>query len=92
MADPPDDRSPLARAAEWSSRATTIALEMVIPAVVGLWIDRQLGTVMVFLLLGAILGLTAGMWQLIRMATEAQRGEPSDGKSSEHDAQQSGKT
>ncbi len=60
-----------------------ISLEMVIPGLDGLWIDRQLGTVMVFLVLGVILGMTAGMVHLVRLAASAQGNEPSDRKSSE---------
>ena len=74
MADPPDDRTPLVRAAEWSSRATTIALEMVVPGLIGLWIDRQLGTVMVFLVLGVALGMTTGMLHLVRLASAVGQG------------------
>lgn len=52
---------------EWTSRLTTVSLEMVLPGVLGHWVDRQLGTGMVFLVLGVVLGLTTGMWHLIRM-------------------------
>ena len=77
MTDPPDDRTPLARAAEWSSRVTTISLEMVVPGLIGLWIDRQLGTVMVFLVLGVALGMTTGMLHLVRLASGVgQSGRP----------------
>ncbi|MBN2475768.1 MAG: AtpZ/AtpI family protein [Pirellulales bacterium] len=67
MKDPPDDRSALALGMEWTSRLTTVSLEMVLPGVLGHWVDRQLGTGMVFLVLGVVLGLTTGMWHLIRM-------------------------
>ncbi|MGQ9575663.1 MAG: AtpZ/AtpI family protein [Thermoguttaceae bacterium] len=86
MANPPDNRHPLAVAVQWASHGTTIALEMVIPGVVGLWIDRQLGTVMVFLVLGAILGLGAGMLHLVRLAAHADRGEPSERSSQDDDS------
>lgn len=62
---------------------TTIALEMVLPPVIGLWIDRQLGTVMVFLVLGAILGMTTGILHLVRLAASLERDEPSDGSQSD---------
>ena len=81
VADPPDDRTPLAQAAEWSSRITTIALEMVVPGLIGLWIDRQLGTVMVFLVLGVAVGMTAGMMHLVRLAASVGQNAPSDRKS-----------
>ena len=65
---------------------TSIALEMVLPGVIGLWIDRQLGTVMVFLLLGMILGVTLGMIHLIRLATKAGEDKAADAPSTEADA------
>ena len=80
---PPDDRSPLALAAAWSARVTTIALEMVIPGMIGLWIDRQLGTVMVFLVLGVVLGMTVGMLHLVRLGVSAERGSQPKEKSEE---------
>lgn len=53
----------------WTSRVTTVSLEMVLPCVLGYWIDRHvLDTKVVFTLLGAVLGLVGGMWHLIRMA------------------------
>ena len=39
---------------------------MVIPGILGYWVDRQLGTLMVFLVLGVILGMTTGLMHLIR--------------------------
>jgi len=66
--EPPDDRSPLALAMEWTSRVTTVSLEMVLPCVFGYWIDRHvLHTAVVFTLLGAVFGLVCGMWHLLRM-------------------------
>lgn len=65
-------------AAEWTSRVTTICVEMVLPAVAGLWLDRQLGTVMVFLLLGIVLGMTVGMIQLLRLASPSSNRHTGD--------------
>lgn len=45
-----------------------IAVEMVVPGLIGLWIDRQLGTIMVFLLLGVALGMGLGLFHLVRLA------------------------
>lgn len=66
----------MARAMVWSARITTISLEMVLPLVIGLWIDRQLGTVLVFLVLGGILGMTTGMIHLVRLASPPKRDPP----------------
>lgn len=68
MTNPPDERSPLAIAATWASRIITISLEMVIPGLLGYWLDnRVLNTKILFTLLGFGFGLTFGTWHLIRM-------------------------
>ena len=75
---------------------TAISLEMVLPGLIGFWIDRQLGTVMVFLVLGVILGMTTGMIHLVRLtsstsAAERERRKPSK-KSSENNSESSPRT
>lgn len=64
----PDGRSPYALAMEWVSRITTISIEMVLPGAIGYWIDQRLGTKVVFLIVGAILGFVGGIWQLIKLS------------------------
>ena len=64
----------MAQAYAWSARIVTISLEMVLPAMVGFWIDCKLGTWIVFLVLGSILGMTAGMIHLLRLAAPAKEG------------------
>ncbi len=64
---PKDDRSPIAIAAEWSSRIMSIALEMVLPGVAGMWLDRRLGTKFVFTLGGFGLGMFAALWHLTHL-------------------------
>jgi hypothetical protein len=61
---PPDDRPPLAVGMEWVSRITTVALEMVLPGLAGLWLDRKLGTVFLTML-GFAVGLVLGTWHLV---------------------------
>jgi len=53
---------------QWSVRASAIAVEMVVPAIVGIGLDRLLGTVALFAILGVILGVALGFWQLIKIA------------------------
>ena len=65
-------------AVAWTSRITTVSLEMVLPPVIGWWIDQRLGTVLVFLVLGAILGLTTGIIHLVRMASPPKRDRRED--------------
>jgi F0F1-type ATP synthase assembly protein I len=58
----------MARAVAWSSAVISIAVESVLPILIGLWIDRKLGTVLVFLVLGAALGMTLGLFHVVRLA------------------------
>ena len=62
------DSSFYAHLYQWAVRASAIAVEMVIPAVVGVGLDRLFGTVALFVILGVILGMTLGFWQLIKIA------------------------
>jgi F0F1-type ATP synthase assembly protein I len=62
-----DDRSPSAKAYQWSTRIMVVALEMVLPGLAGYWLDQQLGTVVLFMLVGFVVGCTAAVVHLIRM-------------------------
>ena len=44
-----------------------LALEMVLPGLVGHWLDRWLGTVVLLLLIGLGLGCTAAVVHLLQM-------------------------
>ena len=52
------------------SEATAIAAEMVVPIVLGVLLDHKLGTKVVFAIIGAILGMTGGIWHLVKMANQ----------------------
>lgn len=62
-----DDRSSMAKAYQWAWRIIVVSLEMVLPGLAGFWVDRQLGTLLVFLLVGLVLGCTWGIRHLTRM-------------------------
>lgn len=65
---PPEDlRSPLAIGLAWSSTISGIALQAILPSLIGLWIDRKLGTVLLFFFLGLVLGMTSAVIQLLRL-------------------------
>jgi hypothetical protein len=68
-----DDRSPWGLAMEWSSRVTNIALEMALPSLGGYWLDRWLGTLPIFLILGAVVGFAVGMLHLMQLAKPQDR-------------------
>jgi len=64
---PQDDRSAISLAYAWATRVMVIAAEMVVPGIVGVWIDRKLGTLLVFALAGFALGITLAIMHLVRM-------------------------
>ena len=63
-----DDRSPVAAAFAWASRITTIAIGMVVPGIAGFWVDHKVGTLVLFTILGCGIGVSLGVWQLVRLA------------------------
>ncbi len=58
----------MALAMEWSTRITTISLEMVVPAVIGYWLDQRWGTHGTCLILGAVLGFSTAIYSLVKLA------------------------
>lgn len=72
MAESPDRRSPLAIAAEWSSQITAISIEMVLPGLLGYWLDRRWGWLPWLTVLGMFLGMALGTWQLVRLVQARQ--------------------
>jgi len=52
---------------EWSSRVTTVSLEMALPGLIGYWVGQKLGAEVAFVVLGVLIGLVGGMWHLIRL-------------------------
>lgn len=67
MTTPVDDRTAMARAMAWSARVMTVSLEMVLPGLLGVWIDGRLGTKVLFTLSGFAAGLTFAIWHLVKM-------------------------
>ena len=51
---------------------------MVVPSMLGLWLDQLLGTRLVFLFVGLALGMTLSTMGLLRIAKQPAR--PLDGK------------
>ncbi len=58
----------MAIAMEWSATIMTISAEMVVPGLLGYWVDQWLGTRVVFLLLGFAVGGTLATLALMRIA------------------------
>lgn len=78
MDDPRKDYSPFVLAVEWSSRITTIALEMVVPVLIGYWLDRRLGSGVAFLLAGAVVGFSVSLLGLMRLARRPKQDDRSE--------------
>lgn len=75
MTDSPSDGpAPTTVAMRWVSRITSISIEMVLPGLLGLWLDRRLGTLVLFTSLGFALGLTVAMFHLVRIGSEGSDG------------------
>jgi F0F1-type ATP synthase assembly protein I len=72
VTSPSDDRSPAAKAYQWASRIMIVSLEMVLPGLAGYWIDKKLGTLVLFMLVGFALGGTAAVMHLVRMTRSDQ--------------------
>ena len=69
---PRNDYSPFMLAMEWSSRITTIALEMVVPVLIGYWLDRRLDSGFVFLLVGVVVGFSVALMSLLKLARSSK--------------------
>ncbi len=67
MPNEPQKRHPYAVAMEWVSRITTVALEMVLPGLGGVWLDRRWGTAPWIGLIGFGLGMALAIWHLLQM-------------------------
>lgn len=77
-----DTRSPAAQGLHLATHVTTVSLMMVLPAGGGYYADKYFGTLPLFMVLGLILGLIAGIWQLIQLAQdESPKHEDSASKS-----------
>jgi cyanate permease len=76
--EPTDDRSPIAKAYQWSARIMVVAMEMVLPGLAGYWLDQQIGTKVVLMLVGFALGGTAAVVHLIHLVRSENGNEPQD--------------
>ena len=60
-----DDRSPTAKALSKVTEITTISLMMIIPAIIGYFVDQYFGTVILFTAIGLVIGMGSAIWKLI---------------------------
>ncbi len=64
----PEPRSPLSVGIDWASRITTLGFEFALPAFLGHFIDRRMGSAPVGLLAGMVLGFVVGMLHILKIA------------------------
>ncbi len=64
LARRPPDLNAMARAMQWVAQITTVALEMVLPAVVGNWLDGRFNTSFLTVA-GLLIGVPLGLWHLL---------------------------
>ena len=58
----------MAKAIGKASEVTTIAFMMVLPVLIGYWLDAYLfDTLPLCAIIGLVLGMTCGIWQLIKL-------------------------
>ncbi len=64
-----DDRSPTAKAMSKVSEILAVCLLPVVPTLIGIWLDRKFGAVLLFTMLGLGFGLTGAFLQLKRLVS-----------------------
>ena len=64
-----DDRSPHAKAMSKVSEILALCLLMVIPALIGSWLDKRFSTVLLFTLLGLGVGMAGAVMQLFKLVS-----------------------
>lgn len=73
-----DDRSPFAQAMGWANQIITASLVLVVPPLLGNWLDRWLGTFPLYFILGAVFGVVSAAWHFykifVALTKEEERG------------------
>ena len=70
---PTDDRSLNAKAMSKVSEILACCLMMVIPALIGIWLDRTFSTMILFTLVGLVFGVTGAVLQLKRLISNPDK-------------------
>lgn len=74
MSKPPHDRrDSLAQGYVWATRATSIALQAVVPAGFGFFLDRWWGTAPWLLIVGTVIGFASMLSELIAFTKPKKR-------------------
>jgi hypothetical protein len=67
--DPSDEPSPIGLAFEWVARILAVVIEMVLPGLLGQYLDKRLGTKFL-VLAGFGCGLSLALWHLLVMTRQ----------------------
>lgn len=59
--------------AEFFQLGWVVALSLLIPLLIGLWLDRRMGTMPVFLIVGVLVGTLSATVGTVRMALRVMR-------------------
>ena len=68
-----DDRSSTAKAMSKVSEIITACLMMIVPAIVGVWLDGLFSTVAIFTIIGLLFGVTGAFLQLKRLVSNPEK-------------------
>ena len=68
-----DDRDRFSRAMSLGYLILSICTEMIVPVIVGYWLDRHWGKEPLLTLLGLVVGLAAGFWGLLKLMRQSNR-------------------
>ncbi len=64
-------------ATQWVSHITAVSLEMVLPALLGYWLDQRWKTDPWLVCIGALLGFIVGMKHLLQLTSQAENSQKS---------------
>jgi F0F1-type ATP synthase assembly protein I len=71
---PQDNRSIISLAYAWATRVIAVAITLIVPALIGVWIGQKFGTAwtIILLILGFAVGVTGAVFQLIQIAKDSK--------------------
>ncbi len=81
-----DDRSVMAKSMAKVSELMAISLMMIVPALIGIWIDRMLSTVMLFTILGLVFGMIGAGYQLVALVSQSSNKQKSAAKNDKQES------
>jgi ATP synthase protein I len=72
-------QSGLAVGMYWATRVSSVGFAMVLPTALGYWLDSKWGTAPWLVIVGACLGFTVAMLDLVRLARRLEKAGPGSG-------------